>query len=78
MSLKLLQDLPRAVEGTGLSLQPQKTQVWAPQEDQIQQHPHLRRLRDQMKDPRGLIILGEALGEDPTDPYSHGQRSIHQ
>ena len=36
---QVLQDLPRAVEGTGLSLQPQKTQVWAPQEEQIQQHP---------------------------------------
>ena len=73
---QVLQDLPRAVEGTGLSLQPQKTQVWAPQEEQIQQHPHLRRLRDQMKDPRGLIILGEALGEDPTDPYPMGNEAF--
>ena len=73
---QVLQDLLRAVEGTGLSLQPQKTQVWAPQEEQIQQHPHLRRLRDQMKDPRGLIILGEALGEDPTDPYPMGNEAF--
>ena len=29
-----------------------------------------------MKDPRGLIILGEALGEDPTDPYPMGNEAF--
>ena len=71
-----IQDLPRALEGTGLSLQPNKTQLWAPQEEQILNQPHLKRLRDQMKDPRGLIILGEALGEDPTDPYPMGNEAF--
>ena len=73
---KSFRTCPGQWEGTGLSLQPQKTQVWAPQEEQIQQHPYLRRLRDQMKDPRGLIILGEALGEDPTDPYPMGNEAF--
>ena len=31
-----------------------------------------------MKDPRGLIILGEALGEDPTDPYPMGNETFIQ
>ena len=73
---KTIQALPRALEGTGLSLQTQKTQVWAPQEDQILNHPHLKHLRMQMKDPRGLIILGEAMGEDPTDPYPMGNEAF--
>ena len=29
-----------------------------------------------MKDPRGLIILGEAMGEDPTDPYPMGNEAF--
>ena len=29
-----------------------------------------------MKDPRGLVILGEALGEDPTDPYPMGNEAF--
>ena len=73
---QVIQDLPRALDGTGLSLQPNKTQLWAPQEEQILNHPHLKRLRAQMKDPRGLIILGEALGEDPTDPYPMGNEAF--
>ena len=40
------------------------------------QHPHLRHIQSQMKDPRGLIILGEALGEDPTDPYPMGNEAF--
>ena len=31
-----------------------------------------------MKDPRGLIILGEALGEDPQDPYPMGNEAFIQ
>ena len=31
-----------------------------------------------MKDSRGLIILGEALGEDPTDPYPLGNEAFIQ
>ena len=73
---QILQDLPRALAGTGLSLQPQKTQLWAPDGDQIAQHPRLKHVQAQMKDPRGLIILGEALGEDPTDPYPMGNEAF--
>ena len=29
-----------------------------------------------MKDPRSLIILGEAMGEDPTDPYPMGNEAF--
>ena len=32
----------------------------------------------QMKDPRGLIVLGEVLGEDPTDPYPMGNEAFIQ
>ena len=74
--VQILQELPRALEGTGLNLQPQKTQLWAPDGDQILQHPHLKQIQTQMKDPRGLIILGEALGEDPTDPYPMGNEAF--
>ena len=73
---QILQDLPRALAGTGLSLQPQKTQLWAPDGDQINQHPHLKHIQPQMKNPRRLIILGEALGEDPTDPYPMGNEAF--
>ena len=73
---EILQTLPRAIRDTGLSLQPQKTQLWAPDGDQIAQNPHLKRIQTQMKDPRGLIILGEALGEDPTDPYPMGNEAF--
>ena len=37
---QVIQDLPRALDGTGLSLQPNKTQLWAPQEEQILNHPN--------------------------------------
>ena len=47
----MLQVLPRALEHTGLSLQPQKTQLWAPQSDQITQHPGLKQIQAKMKDP---------------------------
>ena len=73
---QILQDLPRALDGTGLSLQPHKTQLWAPDGDQILQHPQLRQIQSYMKESRGLIILGEALGEDPTDPYPMGNEAF--
>ena len=50
---QILQDLPRALDGTGLSLQPQKTQLWAPDEDQILHHPHLKQIQTHMKGPPG-------------------------
>ena len=75
---EILQTLPRAIHDTGLSLQPQKTQLWAPNGDQITQHPHLKTIQAQMKDPRGLITLGEALSEDPTDPYPMGNEAFIQ
>ena len=68
----------RAIGDAGLSLQPQKTQLWAPDGDQITPNPHLNHIQTQMKDPRGLIILGEALGEDPTDPYPMGNEAFIQ
>ena len=73
---EVIQSLPRAIEHTGLSLQPQKTQLWAFDGHQITQNPNLKRIQAQMKDPRGLIILGEALGEDPTDPYDFRKIAI--
>ena len=76
MSHRFCKTCPRALEGTGLSLQPQKTQLWAPDGEQILRHPHLKHIQTQMKDPRGLIILGEALGEDPTDPYPMGNEAF--
>ena len=69
---------PRAINDTGLSLQPQKTQLWAPDGDQITQNPNLKHIQAQMKDPRNLIIPGEALGEDPTDPYPMGNEAFIQ
>ena len=70
----MLQALPRALERTGLSLQPQKTQLWAPQSGQITQQPGLKHIQAKMKAPRGLIILGE----DPTDPYPLGNEAFIQ
>ena len=76
---EVTQMLPRAIVDAGLSPQPQKTQLWAPQSDQITQHPSLKLMQAQTKDPRGLIIdLGEALGEGPTDPYPMGNEAFIQ
>ena len=74
----VIQTLPRGIATAGLSLQPQKTQLWAPEGDQITQKPSLKLTQAQMKDPRGLIILGEALGEHPTDPYTMGNETFIQ
>ena len=65
---QILQDLPGALAGTGLSLQPPKNTMVT--------KSLLRHIQAQMKDPRGLIILGEALGEDPTDPYPMGNEAF--
>ena len=75
---EVLQTLPRAIRDTGLSLQPQKTQLWAPDGDQITQRPNLKAIQTQMKDPRGLIILGEALGEDPLTHIPLGNEAFIQ
>ena len=37
-----------------------------------------RNLRTKMKDPRGLILLGEALGNNPSDPFSVGEEAFIQ
>ena len=50
---EILQTLPQAISDAGLSLQPQKTQLWAPDGDQITQNPNLRNIQAQMKDPPG-------------------------
>ena len=75
---EILQTLPRAISDTGLSLQPQKTQLWTPDGGQVTQNPSLKHIQAQKKDLRGLIILGEALGEDPTDPYPMGNEAFLQ
>ena len=41
-------------------------------------HPGLKHIQAKMKDPQGLIILGEALGEDPADPYPLGNETFIQ
>ena len=75
----MIQELPRALTSTGLSLHPQKTQFWATQGDQNHTPPRVEnRLQSQDERFRGLIILGEALGEDPTDPYLLGNEAFIQ
>ena len=44
----------------------------------IMRVPGLRRLRGQMTDPRGLILLGEALGNNPSDPFPVGEEAFIQ
>ena len=73
-----MQKVPRALTSTGLSLQPQKTQLWAPQGDKITHHPGLNQIPAKMKKFRGLIILGEALREDSTDPHPLGNETFTQ
>ena len=36
----------------------------------------LRKLRAQMKDFRGLILVGEALGNNPSDPFPVGEEAF--
>ena len=62
-----LQRLPKLLVHSGLELQPAKTQVWAQHSECLTHIPLLRELRDKMKDPRGLIIVGEALGNSAVD-----------
>ena len=75
-ALLQLPDLRRA---SGLGLQPTKTQIWAPRlNNNILRIPALRELRSHMKDPRGLILLGEALGNNPSDPFPVGEEAFIQ
>ena len=68
-----LAQLPALLRASGLELQPPKTQVWAPRMQNLMRVPALRKLRSQMKDPRGLILLGEAL-----DPFPVGEEAFIQ
>ena len=73
---QILQDLPRALAGTGLSLQPQKTQLWAPDGDQILQHPQLRQIQSHMKAP-AVSSFWERLWEKiPRTPIPWATRPL--
>ena len=67
--------LPTLLRASGLELQPSKTQVWAPRMHNLMRVPALR---NQMKDLRGLILLGEALGNNPSDPFPVGEEAFIQ
>ena len=66
---KVLQQLPATLHPSGLELQPTKTQIWAPHSERLRNAPLLRDLRNKMKDPRGLIVVGEALGHTDVESF---------
>ena len=49
---------------TGLELQPTKTEVWAPNMENLLANPRLAHLERQNPSGGGLLIVGEALGAD--------------
>ena len=71
-----LQRLPKLLMHSGLELQPAKTQVWAQHSECLTHIPLLKELRDKMKDPRGLIIVGEALGNSAVDSFPVGDEAF--
>ena len=71
-----LQQLPRLLAPSGLELQPAKTQVWAPHSECLRHTPFLRDLHANMKDPRGLIIVGEAMGNPAVDSFPVGDEAF--
>ena len=73
---QVLQQLPKLLAPSGLELQPAKTQVWAPHSKRLRHTPFLRELRDKMKDPRGLIIVGEAMGNPAIDSFLVGDEAF--
>ena len=73
---KILQQLPSLLQPSGLELQPAKTQIWAPHSECLRRTPLLRDLRNKMKDPRGLIVVGEALGNPATDSFPVGDEAF--
>ena len=73
-----LAQLPNLLRASGLELQPSKTQVWAPRMQNLMRVPALRKLRSQMKDARGLVLLGEALGSNPSEPFPVGEEAFSQ
>ena len=48
----------------------------APRSERLSHIPLLRELRDKMKDPKGLVILGEALGNNPSDSLAVGNEAF--
>ena len=70
---KVLQQLPASLHPSGLELQPTKTQIWAPHSECLRNAPLLRDLRNKMKDPRGLIVVGEALGHTDVESFPVGE-----
>ena len=78
---RVLQELPRALADTGLSLQPQRHNYGhlAPSRSPIIRYSDVCcGMQEQMKDPKGLVILREALRDDPTDPYPVGTEAFIQ
>ena len=73
---QVLQQLPKLLVPSGLELQPAKTQVWAPHSECFRHTPFLRDLRAKMKDPRGLIIVGEAMGYPAIDSFPVGDEAF--
>ena len=73
---QVLQQLPQMLAPSGLELQPAKTQVWAPHSECLSHIPSLRELRAKMKDPRGLIIVGEAMGHPAIDSFPVGDEAF--
>ena len=73
---KVLQQLPKLLQPSGLELQPSKTQIWAPHSECLRNAPLLRELRNKMKDPRGLVVVGEALGNTATEAFFVGDEAF--
>ena len=60
----------------GLKLQKAKTQVWSPTDASIENEPLLRTLQGRMGDKRGILILGEAVSEEPEDALPVGNEAF--
>ena len=74
----VLQELPRALQHTGLCLQPQRTQLWAPQAEQITRHPVLQQMLAKNDGRPRSHHIGGSLGGRPTDPYPIGNETFMQ
>ena len=72
-----LAQLPTLLRASGLELQPPKTQVWAHRMQNLMRVPALRKLRSQMKDPRGPHPSRRSVGQQSLGPVPSGRRSLH-
>ena len=73
---KVLQQLPSLLHPSGLELQPAKTQIWAPHSECLRHTPLLCELHNKMKDPMGLIVVGEALVNPAKDSFLVGDEAF--